>query len=152
MMIKPHANPLLHMQSYTNWLFKHSFCNWIRLHYIILYHLGKVLGLVYPVAVMISIRWTPFPTALLFALMLPKPKSEISTPALFSIHLALNMRGASQLGLTWSISLLLIPWRRKEPGHQQPWYWLCRIGRSLSYSKRNFNYLCLINVDEWHKM
>ena len=24
---------------------------------------------------------------------------------------------------TQSISLLLMPWRRKEPGHQQPWYW-----------------------------
>ena len=38
------------------------------------------------------------------------------------------------------------------PGHQQPWYWLCRIGRSLSYSGRNFNYRCLISVKEWHKM
>ena len=24
---------------------------------------------------------------------------------------------------TWSISWLLMSWRRKEPGHQQPWYW-----------------------------
>ena len=24
---------------------------------------------------------------------------------------------------TWSISWLLRSWRRKEPGHQQPWYW-----------------------------
>ena len=24
---------------------------------------------------------------------------------------------------TESISWLLMPWRRKEPGHQQPWYW-----------------------------
>ena len=24
---------------------------------------------------------------------------------------------------TQSISLLLMSWRRKEPGHQQPWYW-----------------------------
>ena len=23
----------------------------------------------------------------------------------------------------WSISWLLMSWRRKEPGHQQPWYW-----------------------------
>ena len=33
-----------------------------------------------------------------------------------------------------------------------PWYWLYRIGRSLSISSGNFNYLCLINVEEWHKM
>ena len=24
---------------------------------------------------------------------------------------------------TWSISWLLMSWRRKEPGHQQSWYW-----------------------------
>ena len=24
---------------------------------------------------------------------------------------------------TWSVSWLLMSWRRKEPGHQQPWYW-----------------------------
>ena len=33
---------------------------------------------------------------------------------------------------TQSISWLLVPWRRKEPGHQQPWYWpsLTEITRS----------------------
>ena len=45
-----------------------------------------------------------------------------------------------------------MPWLLASPGHQQPWYWWCRIGRSLSYSRRNFNYLCLISVEEWHKM
>ena len=25
--------------------------------------------------------------------------------------------------LTYSISWLLMSWRRQEPGHQQPWYW-----------------------------
>ena len=25
---------------------------------------------------------------------------------------------------TWSIPWLLMTWRREEPGHQQPWYWL----------------------------
>ena len=24
---------------------------------------------------------------------------------------------------TWSVSWLLMSWRCKEPGHQQPWYW-----------------------------
>ena len=24
-----------------------------------------------------------------------------------------------------------MPWLLKSPGHQQPWYWLCRIGRFL---------------------
>ena len=44
-----------------------------------------------------------------------------------------------------------MPWLPASPGHQQPWYWLCRIGRSLSCSRRNF-YLCLINVEELQKM
>ena len=39
-----------------------------------------------------------------------------------------------------------------SPGHQQPWYWLCRIGRPLSYLRKCLNYLCHINVKEWHKM
>ena len=30
---------------------------------------------------------------------------------------------------TWSISWALMSWRRKEPGHQQPWYWLCWTGK-----------------------
>ena len=54
--------------------------------------------------------------------------------------------------LTRSLSWLLMPWLLASPGHQQPWYWLCRIGRSLSYSRRSFNYLSLISVEEWHKM
>ena len=66
--------------------------------------------------------------------------------------LTLNGRGPIWLGLTRSISWLLMPWLLVSPGHQQPWYWLYRIGRSLSYSRRNFNYLCLISVEEWHKM
>ena len=39
----------------------------------------------------------------------------------------LNVWGPSYLGLTRSISYLLMPWRRKEPGHQQPWCWLCKM-------------------------
>ena len=39
-----------------------------------------------------------------------------------------------------------MPWLLASPGHQQPWYWSCRIGRSLSYSGRNFNYLCQLPV------
>ena len=45
-----------------------------------------------------------------------------------------------------------MPWLLTSPGHQQPWYWLCKIGRSSSYSRRNFSYLCRIGMEEWHKM
>ena len=72
-----------------------------------------------------------------------------------SIHLScltLNVREPSLLGFTGSISWLLMPWLLASPGHQQPWYWLYRIDRSLSYSRRNVNYLCLISVEEWQKM
>ena len=69
-----------------------------------------------------------------------------------SLIKTLNVRGPSCLGLTWSISWLLMTWLLASPGHQQPWYWLCRIGRSLSYLSKDFNYLCHANVEEWHKM
>ena len=51
--------------------------------------------------------------------------------------LTLNVRGPSYLGLTRSISWLLMPWLLTSPGHQQPWYWLCRLCR-----------LCLTKIDE----
>ena len=48
--------------------------------------------------------------------------------------LTLNVWGLSYLGLTGSISWLLMPWLLVSPGHQQPWYWLCRIvGPCLSW-------------------
>ena len=50
------------------------------------------------------------------------------------------------------MSWLLMLWLLSSPGHQQPWYWLCRIGRFFSYWRKDFNYLCHINMDEWHKM
>ena len=67
------------------------------------------------------------------------------------ISLTLNVRGPSYLGLTRSISWLLMPWRLTPPGHQQPWYWR-RIGRFLSYLRKDFSYLRRINVEERHKM
>ena len=61
--------------------------------------------------------------------------------------LTLNVRRPSYLGLTRSISCLLMPWLLTSPGHQQPWYWLCRICRSWSYLRKHFKYLCHINVE-----
>ena len=48
----------------------------------------------------------------------------------FQHALTLNVRGPSFLDLTRSIRWLLMPWLLMSPGHQQPWYWLCRISRS----------------------
>ena len=64
-----------------------------------------------------------------------------------SYILTLNVRGPSYLGLTRSISWLLMPWLLTSPGHQQPWYWLCRICSSWSYMRKDFKYPCHINVD-----
>ena len=61
--------------------------------------------------------------------------------------LTLNVRGPSYLGLTRSISWLLMPWLLTAPGHQQPWYWLCRLCMSWSYLRKDFKYLCHINVE-----
>ena len=44
--------------------------------------------------------------------------------------LTLNVRGPSYLGLTRSISWLLMPWLLTLLGHQQPWY--CLIWRRTS--------------------
>ena len=66
--------------------------------------------------------------------------------------LTLDFWEQSYLGLTRSISWLLMPWLLVSLGHLQPWYWLCRIGRPLSYLRKDFNYLCHVIFEEWHKM
>ena len=46
--------------------------------------------------------------------------------------LCLVMLKLKYCGQTWSISWLLMPWLLVSPGHQQQWYWLCKIHRLLS--------------------
>ena len=70
----------------------------------------------------------------------------------FKELLTLNVWGPSYIRLTMSASWWLIPWLLPSPGHQQPWYWLCKLGRSLSYMRKDFNYICHINEEEWHKI
>ena len=103
--------------------------------------------------------------------------------SIFFHFLTLNVRGPSCLGLTRSISWLLMPWLLSRqglalltlswdknwdshslvngypcfypriafvapsPGHQQPWYWLCSICRPWSYTRKDFKFLCHINVE-----
>ena len=57
----------------------------------------------------------------------------------------------SYLALTRSISWLLMPWLLASPGHQQPWYQLCKITKSWSYTRKNFNYLWHVRMEEWIK-
>ena len=70
-----------------------------------------------------------------------------SQPLLLWSISTLNVRGPSYLGLTMSISRLLMPWLLMSPGHQQQWYWLCGICRSWSYLRKDFKYMCHINVE-----
>ena len=60
-----------------------------------------------------------------------------------------NVRGPS---LNRSISWLLMPWLLASPGHQQPWYWLCIVGESWSYTRKGFSHLWHVSAEEWHKM
>ena len=47
----------------------------------------------------------------------------------FKIYLALLITKPKYSRLTASRPWLLLPWLLVSPGHQQPWYWLCRINR-----------------------
>ena len=49
----------------------------------------------------------------------------------------------------WFLPLLLMPWLLASPEHRQPWYWLCRIIRSLSYMRKDFNYLHHHSLEKW---
>ena len=44
-----------------------------------------------------------------------------------------------------------MPLRCKEPEHQHPWYWVCRMCKFLSYLRKYFNYLCHVNVEKRHR-
>ena len=39
-----------------------------------------------------------------------------------------------------------MPWLLASPGHQHPWFWLCRMGKFLYYSRKDFNYLCHVSL------
>ena len=66
--------------------------------------------------------------------------------------LTLSMRGPSYLGSMRSVLWLLMLWLLASAGHQQPWYWLCEIGKSWYFTRKDFNYLCHVSGEDWHKM
>ena len=69
-------------------------------------------------------------------LVTPGPETQPWNIWVVSTSLTLNVRGP-----TW----LLMLWLLTSPG------W-CRIGRFLSYLRKDFNYMRRINVEIWHKM
>ena len=65
-------------------------------------------------------------------------------------HLVLKLKYS---GMIRSMPWVLMPWRHQVlPGHQQPWYWLWRINRSLSFMRMNLKYLHHINVKKCFNM
>ena len=68
--------------------------------------------------------------------------SQWSYCSLVNIHLRLTCGDRVISQFSRSISLLLMPWLLALPGHYQPWYWPCRIARSVPYSRKDFNHLC----------
>ena len=46
-------------------------------------------------------------------------------------------------GRARSTPWLLMTWCLASPGHQQPWYWLCRINKSLPSMMKNFYYILI---------
>ena len=82
-------------------------------------------------------------------------KNAVSKSAPFCSGLNVLTLSMGETELSWltrSISGLLMPWLLASPGHQQPWYWLCKIDKSWSYTRKDFNYLWHVSVEEWHKM
>ena len=47
---------------------------------------------------------------------------------------------------------LLMPWLLVWPGHQQPWHWIYTINRSLSSSRKDFNYLHHLSGEKWFEI
>ena len=45
-----------------------------------------------------------------------------------------------------------MPWLLLSPGHQQPWYWLHWINRSLSFTNKDCNYMHHLSVEKWQKI
>ena len=98
-----------------------------------------------------SIKITNEPPTGMFA-NLHKAFDNFNQVSVAMSPLTLKVQGPSYLGLTRSISWLLMPWLLTSPGHQQPWYWLYRMCRSFPYLRKDFKYMCQINVEEWHEM
>ena len=45
-----------------------------------------------------------------------------------------------------------MPWLHVSPGHQHPRYCFCGIKRSLSYIRKDYNYLHKLSLQKWLKM
>ena len=62
----------------------------------------------------------------------------------------ISVQGPGYLGLISSISWLLMRWLLASPGHHQPCYWPCNIGKYLSYSRKDTKYPCQCGEMAWN--
>ena len=71
---------------------------------------------------------------------------------LYATWLAILVLRLEFSGRTRTIPRLLMAWLLASPGHQQPWYWLCRINRPLSSLRKGYNHLCQLSAEKWWNM
>ena len=88
-------------------------------------HNSKLYGMIF-IPVYCDIKWGLWFWYLRFTIIC------IHTSKYSPSWLCLVMLKLEYCGQTWSISWLLMPWLPVSPGHQQQWYWLCKIYRPLS--------------------
>ena len=78
------------------------------------------------------------------------PKLDLKIFLVQSRHLTCG--GITPVQRSQYMQWLLMAWLLVSPKHQHPWYWLCSIGKFLSYARKDFRSPCHVNVEKWHKM
>ena len=77
-------------------------------------------------------------------------------PGHAGVQFMVNLSDA-ETGIFWDNRVntnhgILMPWLLASPGYQQQSYWLCKINRSLSSIRKDFNYVYHHNVEKLVKM
>ena len=78
--------------------------------------------------------------------------AELSWTFSFPSFMGEYLRSPENSGRTRSTPWLLMPWLLVLPCHQQPWYWLYRIYRTLSSTRKNINYLHHLSAEKFKKL
>ena len=75
------------------------------------------------------------------------PENICITDFEYLIHLTFLVLKLEYTKIHWSISLMLMPWFLVSSGHQQPWYCLCLIKGLLSSTRKDFNNLYHVSIE-----
>ena len=81
-------------------------------------------------------------------------ENPLSEPTLVSLLTYICVTRTQWVTLDYSriirpIPSLLMPWLLASPGHQQQYYWICRINGPLSSMNKDNNYLHFLSVKNW---